>query len=191
MIRVGIATALVAGVAFAPELALAATDEHASHGPNYWLLGMHVLNTVILGTLLVRFAGPALNSFLRDRSDGIRDRIADAEGKLAEATREIQELRARLGEVSDTRDRLTREARSQGESEKQRIVERAEHSAERIREEARRVADQEIARARQALQAEAAQLATELAGDLLRERMTPDDHARLVGEFTDRVGRAN
>jgi F0F1-type ATP synthase membrane subunit b/b' len=44
-------------------------------------------------------------------------------------------------------------------------------------------------RARRARREEAAELAVALAGELLRDEMEPGDDARLVQEYTDRVGR--
>jgi F0F1-type ATP synthase membrane subunit b/b' len=40
------------------------------------------------------------------------------------------------------------------------------------------------------LRAEAAELALELAGRLLREELTADDRERLVAEFVERIERA-
>ena len=47
--------------------------------------------------------------------------------------------------------------------------------------------DQEVARARQELRAEAAELATRLAAELLQEHVGDDDQRRLVDEFVSRV----
>ena len=75
----------------------------------------------------------------------------------------------------------------QAQAERERTLERARLSAERIREEARRVADNEIVRARQVLRDEAAELATSIAAEFLRERITPEDDARLLADFVDRA----
>ena len=61
-------------------------------------------------------------------------------------------------------------------------------AGERIRTEARRVADSEVARARQALREEAANLATTLAREILQERLGADDDRRLTQEMIARIG---
>lgn len=168
--------------------AAAASEEHAAHGPNPWLLVVQVLNAAILVFVLIRYAGPALRDYFQSRSAQIRESIEGAQGQLREAEAEIAKLRARLEAFEGESGRLVEGAAEAAEAEAARMLERAQATARRISEDAGRVADAEIARARQALREEAARLATELAGQLLSEEATPEDDQRLVGEFIDKLG---
>jgi len=173
----------------APE-ALAAGGESGgeAHGPSWNLLFFQVLNATILAIVLVKFAGPALRGYFQQRSSDIRQAIEGAQEQLREAEAEIAELRARLESFDREAEGLVRGAAEAAEAEGTRVKERAQATAERIREDARRVADSEIERARQALRAEAAKLAIEIAGETLRDQTTPEDDERLVREFTDEIG---
>jgi F0F1-type ATP synthase membrane subunit b/b' len=183
-VRLAVAAILLLLVAFD---ARAASGE-AAHGPNFWMLAVQAFNAGILLFVLIRYAGPALRDFFQTRSLQIRESIEGAQAQLEEAEAEIAELRARLAEFEGESGRLVESAAQSAEGERARTLERANATARRIREDAERVADSEIERARQALRAEAARLATELAGQLLRDETTREDDARLVGEFIDELG---
>jgi F-type H+-transporting ATPase subunit b len=184
--------ALLAGA----RLALAASGEpadhgHAESGSGLGILLFQVLNLAILGFILYRFAGPALRDYLAQRSRAIREQIEGAQRSLAAAQTELEELRRRLARADDEAREIAEQAARAAKAERARIVARAAESAERLRVEARRIADQEIARARLSLQAETAQLATQLAADVLRQRLTEDDDRRLVADFARRVDGAS
>ncbi len=172
-------------VLLAARVVLAA--EEADHGgPNWFYLALQALNVGILGYVLYRFAGRPISEALRDRSDGIRAQIEESESRLREAETELAELGERLARFEQESSALLGEARDRAQAERSRTVERAEQSAERIRTEARRVADNEIVRARQILQDEAADLATSIAREILEERITPEDDRRLLDDFVSR-----
>jgi F-type H+-transporting ATPase subunit b len=163
-------------------------EEAAAHGPDWWQFGRHVLNLSILIGVLIYFAGPALRDFFKQRSEDIRREIEAAENALREAEAEIAEFRSRLSGFDDEARQLLDAAAEAAERDKVRVIERAQQTAERIREDAKRVADQELARARAELHAQAVVLATEIAADVLREQTSAEDDRRLVGEFTERMG---
>ncbi|MEE9279999.1 MAG: ATP synthase F0 subunit B [Myxococcota bacterium] len=179
--------ALASGLAIlllAPE---AWSAEEVEHGPSYFHLALQVFNVAVLGYVLYRFAGKPISEALRDRSDGIRAQIAASETRLREAEAELAELRRRLAAFDEECAALVNRVAVQAQAERERTLERARQSAERIREEARRVADNEIVRARQVLRDEAAELATSIAAELLRERITRADDERLLADFVDRA----
>jgi len=182
-------TLVLVALAALPALASEASVEHGHAGPDWIYLFYHSLGLSLLIGVLVYYTREPLKNFLLDRSDGIRRQIEGAETALAVARAEADELRAQLARASDESETFVREAADQAEAERTLAMERARQAAERIIREARRAADQEIARARRELQDEAARLATTIAAELLRERMTPEDDRRLISEFVEQVGR--
>lgn len=169
----------------------AAPDVHAAAeggGTSWTVLALHVLNFGFLLWLLNRFAKKPILDFISQRSFGIRHDIEAAEQKLADAESEIARLRERIAGLEDERERILDAAAAQAEHERGQAVERARETSARIAEDAQRVAAQEIERARQELRAEAAELATTLAGSILRDQLTEDDDQRLVREFVGSIG---
>ncbi|MCP4906235.1 MAG: hypothetical protein GY910_14760, partial [bacterium] len=73
------------------------------------------------------------------------------------------------------------------EREREKILEEAQQTAERIRSEAGTAVEREVRRAQEELRREAAELALEMAENLLREKMGDEDQSRLVEEFIARV----
>ena len=179
------ATGWVAEPAFASE----AAAEHGHAGPDWAYFVYHSIGLAVLLGILTYFTREPLRNFLLDRSDGIRRQIEAAEAALASARAEAAELRARLARAAQENDAFVQAAGAQAEAERVLALERAQQAAERIRQESKRSADQEIARARRELQDEAAQLATQIAAEILGQGMTPEDDRRLVGEFVEQIGR--
>jgi F-type H+-transporting ATPase subunit b len=188
------ALAFAAGLVLAsPWLALAEESEHAAaHGSEgWWLLLRHALNLAILVFVFVRFALPVLRDLMRQRAENLREQLGSAQAALEKAQRQLAELRTQLSRADDEARDLLADAERSAEAEQPLALERSRENAERLRADARKVADQEVQRARELLQAEAARLATELAAQLLRERLGPEDDRRLFDEFTGHVGRAS
>ena len=73
------------------------------------------------------------------------------------------------------------------EEESERILAKAREAAARIKSDALEATSQELLRARRELRAEAAGLAVELAGEILKEQVGDADRQRLLDEFITRV----
>lgn len=175
---------LLCPVAYAAEEAAHAQ----AHGPDWWLLGLQVLNVGILVVVLLRYVRKPLSDFLKKRSFLVREQIETAQRRLLETEQQLADLQGRLARMDAEREAFLAQAEQDARVEAQRHLAAANESSVRIQEDARRVANQEIARARRELQAEAAALATSLAADLLRERLTPDDDRRIVDECIEHIG---
>lgn len=154
------------------------------------LLVIAILNFVILLGVLWRYAWQPIKFFLFQRSETVRAALTASQKRLAEAQAQILALEQRLASLGREAQQLIDSAQRQAEEERERMERRAEEAAQRIRHETERVAEVEIQRARQALREEAVALAESLAAELIRERLGPEDDARLIEEFTTRVERA-
>lgn len=171
-----------------PVSALAASGGDGHAETSWSVLGIHALNFAFLLFLIHRYARQPVLDYLAQRSQNIRSEIETAESRLRDAERELSDLRDRLSGFEREASELAERTAEQAETEKAAALERAGESAQRIRDEAQRVAGQELERARHELRAEAAVLATSLAAEILREKLTPEDDKRLVGEFIERLG---
>jgi F-type H+-transporting ATPase subunit b len=161
-----------------------------AHAPDWGMLALQILNTAILAFVLVRFARAPVREFLAARRRSIQSAIAEASDAQARAQGELEALRARLARVEREAEAMLADAEARAQTEREQALARAALVSARIKEEARRVAEQEIERARQALRAEASELAVSLAEGLLRESVRPEDDARLVRDYGARVGGA-
>ncbi|NDC63332.1 MAG: ATP synthase F0 subunit B [Planctomycetia bacterium] len=137
---------------------------------------------VFLGLLglLTKFAWKPIMEGLEKREEGIARQIAETKAANEEAKRMLASYERRLAEAAEEVRGMLEEARRDAEGTRQAIV-----------AEARKAADDEQARAKREIQLakddalsqiaeKAGHLAVEVAGKFLRERLGPDEQARLV-----------
>ncbi|MEX0671223.1 MAG: F0F1 ATP synthase subunit B [Pirellulales bacterium] len=130
--------------------------------------------------LLTKFAWKPIMGGLEKREQGIARQIADTKAANAEARHLLASYERRLAEASDEVRGMLEEARRDADSTRQSIV-----------AEARKASEEERARAKHEIQLakndalsqiaeKAGQLAVEVAGKFLREKLGKDDQTRLV-----------
>lgn len=141
-----------------------------------WTLAVFVL----LMLLLTKFAWKPIMDGLEKRERGIADTIAAAHRANEEAKGMLASYERRLAEASDEVRGMLEEARRDAEATKQAIV-----------TEARKAADEEQARAKReiglardealsTIAERAGELAVDVAGKFLRDKLSADDQSRLV-----------
>lgn len=169
---------------------LASGSAHAAGGgeePDLTTLILQGVNLLILIGVLVYFARKPVQDFFRDRRSHVTTELDSAAGVLSEAEGRLAEWQGRAERLDAEVEEIKRTARERAAYERERILADAEASAERIRRDAEAAVDQEVTRARQELRAEAAELATQLAAELLQQNVGDEDQRRLVDEFVSRV----
>ncbi len=173
----------------APAVASAASEEGSGASTLLW----HALNLIVLLSVIVYFGRKPIREFFGQRQSQVRNDLDSAAALLADAEGRLAEWQQRAEGLDDELDRIREGARRRGEAERARILADAQASAERIQADAQAAIAQETQRAREELRAEAARLATDLAGDLLRREVNDEDRQRLVDEFVTRIetGRPN
>lgn len=149
-----------------------------------WSLAVFLL---LLG-LLGKFAWKPIMDGLDKREQGIEHQIAETKAANEEAKRMLASYERRLSEASDEVRGMLEEARRDSEATKQTIIAEARKAAED--EQAR--AKHEIGLARDealsSIALKAGDLAVEVAGKFLREKIGKDEHSRLVRESIASLG---
>lgn len=135
---------------------------------------------VLLMLLLTKFAWKPIMDGLEKREQGIADTIAATQRAHDDAKRMLMSYERRLAEASDEVRGLLEEARRDAEATKQAIV-----------TEARKAADDEQARAKREIglatddalskiAERAGELAVDVAGKFLRQKLSADDQQQLI-----------
>lgn len=172
--------ALAVLAAAVPSAARAAEE---GGGTVFW----EVFNLLLLVGVLIWATRKPVLAFLAQRRDRIQEDIASSERLLREAESRLNEWSGRAERLEADVGEIRQLTRERADRERERILEEAERVAQRIRRDAEAAVERELARARQTLREEAADLAVELAERLLRENVTDADRARLVEEFVTRI----
>ncbi len=121
------------------------------------------------------------------RSQEIAKSLEDLEGKKAAAAAALKEAEARLAEVAKQREVILKQYMAEGEMEKVKILDKANTVAARIKEMAALSIQQETRKAAQGLREEVADLATQMATELIKEKATFADQQGLVKEYLKKV----
>jgi F-type H+-transporting ATPase subunit b len=137
---------------------------------------------ILLLVVLKKFAwGPILQS-LETREHNIADQISEADRNHREARALLAEYEQRLAAATGEVRELMEAARREAEHAKQAILAEAKTAAEAERERSLREIEAAADSAMESLAERSAQLAVELAGKILKSKLTADDQARLIQE---------
>jgi F-type H+-transporting ATPase subunit b len=165
--------------------------EHGGgHGLNWGDFLLRVFNFAILLALMVKLLKKPLSNFFATRREDIQKLLTELQAKRLEAERVSSEYKTKLSALDDQTKEIVAELLSEGEAEKQKIIDAAKRQAEYIKQQAQLAAQQEIKIAREKLQEEVAELSVAAAEDILRKHIKAEDQDRLVKDFMTRVVEA-
>ena len=142
---------------------------------------------LLLG-LLSAFAWKPIMNGLEKREQGIADMIASAKASSEDAKRMLASYERRLAEAAEEVRGMLDEARRDADSTRQAIVAEARKAADdeksRARHEIGLATDEALAK----IADRAGDLAVEVAGRFLKEKLGRDDQARLVRDSVASLG---
>ncbi len=176
-------------LAFLPALLLA--EEAAGEGGEHHGPGMavvyHAINFAILFGLLFYFLRKPAKEFFASRATLIRSNIEEAKQRKEEASKKYAEYERRLQSIEGEMQGLITGLKQDGELERKRLLETAEQQAASLQSNSERMLQQELRKAKEDLKREAVGLAGQLAEDLIRKNLTPEDQGRLVGQYLEKM----
>ena len=181
--------AVAAAVVTAPAIAMAAGSgggEHAGgHAAGFdwggWALQM--INFVIFVGIIVYFAKPAAKKFFKERREELVEELEEAERMREEAEARLEEYTAKLEALENKREEMLDEYHEQGEREKERLIEEAKDQIEKMRADAEMTIEQEVRKAVSDLEAEAVDLAVEIARKMAREQLDSTKQHTLIESY--------
>ena len=176
-----------AGVALVCAASPVLAVEHPESGSHLSDFLWQVLNLAILLGVLVYFARRPIGKFFEERGARIRTDLEAAASLLAEAEDRHSRWQHKLIGLQEELDQIRADGRRRAEQEREAILAEAQAAAERIHRDVVATVEQELRRAQASLRAQAAVLATELAEQILRDRLDDGDRDRLMDEFIARI----
>ncbi|MCX7913165.1 MAG: F0F1 ATP synthase subunit B [Thermodesulfovibrionales bacterium] len=162
-----------------------ATEE----GPMAWV--WRILNFAILVFLLVKFAGKPLKNFLKQRSEMIEKSIKDAQEAKEIAKKALEEVEQRLKLKDKEVAEILEVAKTSGEEEQKRLIEDAERLKTKILEQAKANIEHEVKMAKEAIKAEAVEEAIKLSEEKIKNRLTREDHDKILQDSIKLLGARN
>jgi len=148
--------------------------------------GLSIWTTVIFVTLIVvlgRFGWKPLLRSLKEREDGIRDALDQAEKARVEAAELLRQNELNRSQAEEQYQKIVRDARSMAEKTKDEIVAKARQQAQREIEAAKDEIARDLESAKQQLRGEVADLAVGIAEKILDESLDRSKHSKIVDEY--------
>ncbi len=145
------------------------------------------VNLILFIAIVVFAAKKPIQAMLKSRSENIeaelkesQELLNEAEEKLNKVNQEFQGMEKRILEMEETAKKEISDMRKE-------ISARAEKDSVRISESAKRTIEEELERAKIALQKEAVEAAIGLAAQQIRQNINQEDHKRLTDDFVTAV----
>ena len=158
------------------------------------LLLMVIPETLVIFGLVVfvlgRYAWKPILSGLASREAFIRASLESAKRDRDEAEARLKEYADKLVEARSEATAILEEARRDAEVARRKMDEEARAEAAALFERAKREIGIAQEDATQQLYSLAAQLSTQVAAKVLEREINPQDHARLIRQGIDRLGRS-
>ncbi len=184
---VGVGATLAILLITAPEVLVAAADaaeeEHASWMPTI----AKAANFALLIGILVYFLRTPIATYLRGRGETIRKDLVDAATLRSAADAQLKDMRDRLAKLPGELEELKRRGEEDLAAERVRMKETTAREREKLLERTRRDIDLQFRLARRALLEHTADLAMSLAKTRVEHSITPDDHRRLIEQYSAEV----
>lgn len=166
-------------------------DAHAmSFSEILWDLGIKFLNVGILSFFAFKYLSKPLNRFVELRSEKIRGELEESQRARREAEERLQQFKAKAAGIDAEIEELRKKTCSDIDKEQKILLAEARQAAEHIRTHARDTIHLEVAKAKADLHSEAVRLASELAEELVRKNISPEDQKRLFGEYVKEMEAA-
>jgi F-type H+-transporting ATPase subunit b len=174
-------------------LLVGATVAWASEGggeltPEKWLNFLwRVITFAIVVGVIVKLAAKPLKEFFASRSYQIENELKDLDTRKTDAEKKLKEVEKSIVNLAQEREQVLAEFRQQGEQIKEAIVTKALESAQKIKAQAEVSAAQEHKLAIEKIKADMAEMITQAAEKILQEKLSREDHERLVNEYLTKV----
>jgi F-type H+-transporting ATPase subunit b len=188
---IALTTLLLAGPA---SLAMAAEAEHGGSAGNpfagdignaLWTLIVFALVVWVLG----KFAwGPILKA-LQDRESFIRESLEAAKRDRDAAEARLKEYEERLAHARSEASAIVEEGRRDADVLKRKLEESGRVEADKMIERAKREIQIAKDTATKEIYTLSARLATDMAAKLIGRELSAPDHARLIGEAIESMGK--
>ncbi len=134
---------------------------------------------------------PAILGMVDARAARISESLEKAEETKVEAERLLEDYRKQMAEARSEAAKVIEQGRKVAETMKEEIVAKANEEAAAVVAKAHEVMDAERKAAVAELQGEVASLSVAVAGKLIGEKLSADDHAKLIEQYVAEVGGLN
>ncbi len=147
-----------------------------------------IVNFAIIAGVVVYFMRKPVRDFFANRSASIAKAMEESKEARERATAALAEMERKIKDLEAETSRMVAEAESRGEKDRTALVEEGKKLAQEIQDQVKEGIGIEVEKAKTALAVEAALLSIDLAEGKIREKISGQDHERIVKEYISKVG---
>ena len=147
-----------------------------------------LVNLFLFIALMVYLLRRPISEALRTRRENIRRDLMRAQEERNAALAKLEEVEARLALLDAEVESVRAQAQKEAEEERARIERATTEDARKLREQAQREIESASKAARQDLRRYAAEQSVQMAEEMIRRNMRPEDDARLVRDYVEELG---
>lgn len=152
-----------------------------------WDLVLRIINFVVLAGVLIYYLRKPIANAIRNSIETVRTLLREAEESRIASEAHMKEAEEKLAGVDKEIKDLLTAARKEGEAERERILSEAAHALDKLKAEAAMAIELELKKAQDILRKEAAEAAVNLAEEIISKQVTPEDQARFVTEYLEKL----
>jgi len=177
LVYVIVAVCLFATEAFANE----------AHEPRWGDFAYRVVNFILFFGILWYFTRKLITNYFKGRRQNIQDTFDNLDERRAAAQKKLGEVESHIKNLEAERKAILDESRSQAEALKNHIIDDAKRQAKQIVEQARLTAENEGRSILSQVRSTMADEIVDAAEKLLREKLGPEDHKKLITNSLNKV----
>jgi F-type H+-transporting ATPase subunit b len=169
-------------------LAMAAEEGHAEEMTflGDWL--PRLVNFGIIAAILIYFTRKPIRDFFKNRSVEIAKAIQESREARERAVAALADLERKIKDLEAETGKMIAEAQLRGEKDRQALIEEGKKVVADIQTQVKQGIDIEVQKAKAALAVEASLLSIDLAEGSIKEKISSQDHERIVKEYIAKVG---
>jgi len=149
--------------------------------------GITIINIIILTVILRTVLFKPVTKFMAERAKRVQDSIDQAEKDKADSRELLEQYQSKLKNADAEADEIIKAARTQAETEAQRIITEGKASAEALTASARRQIEAEQKAAFSRFKLEAAALVMAVSAKLAARDFSSDDDRRYANMMLDEL----
>ena len=154
-----------------------------------WTLVFQIVNTIIIFLLLRHFLFKPVTEFMEKRTQGIEDKIAEAEAYKQEAMALKSQYDEKLEGIKDERNEMLKEAIRRGEERGDALIQEAREEILKMEARSRLDLEREKAKAIHEFKNQISELAVLAAARIIKHELDPKQHEQMIQEFIEEVGQ--
>lgn len=171
--------------------AVAPAAEEGGHGNEITFVGdwlPRLFNFAVIAFVIVYFMRKPTRDFFKNRSAEIAKSIEESRQARERAAHALAEMERKMKDLEAETGRMVEEANARGEKDKAALIEEGKKVASDVQVQVKESINIELQKARTSLAAEAALLSIDLAEGTIKEKITKQDHERIVKDYISKVG---